>query len=138
TAAGRVGALDLGFVPQQGGKDVAGILAAAQAGEIRAVWLLSADEIDTSKLGSAFVIYQGSHGDAGAKRADVILPGASYAEKDATWVNTEGRVQLGRRAAAPPADAREDWAIIRALSEARGRDWRDENLGQLRRRLLQA
>ncbi|MFC3676653.1 NADH-quinone oxidoreductase subunit NuoG [Ferrovibrio xuzhouensis] len=137
TAAARVGALDLGFVPGQGGKDVAGILAGAQSGEIRAVYLLGADEIDTTKLGSAFVIYQGSHGDAGAKRADVILPGAAYAEKDATWVNTEGRVQLGRRAAAPPGDARDDWAIIRALSDAVGHKLPYDNLGMLRRRMLQ-
>jgi len=137
TAAARVGALDLGFVPGQGGKDVAGILAGAQAGEIKAVWLLGADEIDTSKLGSAFVIYQGSHGDAGAKRADVILPGAAYVEKDATWVNTEGRVQLGRRAAAPPGDAREDWSIIRAMSEPLGHKLPYDNLGMLRRRMLE-
>jgi len=138
TAAGRVGALDLGFVPGQGGRDVAGILAGAQAGEIKAVYLLGADEIDTTRLGQAFVIYQGSHGDAGAKRADVILPGAAYTEKDATWVNTEGRVQLGRRAAAPPGDAREDWTIIRALSEAVGHKLAYDNLGMLRRRMLQA
>lgn len=137
TAAARVGALDLGFVPGQVGKDVAGILAAAQSGEIKAVYLLGADEIDMSKLGSAFVIYQGSHGDAGARRADVILPGSAYVEKDATWVNTEGRVQLGRRAAAPPGDAREDWAIIRALSEHVGHKLPYDNLGMLRRRMLE-
>ena len=137
TAASRVGALDLGFVPANGGKDVAGILAGAQSGEIKAVYLLGADEIDTTKLGSAFVIYQGSHGDAGVKRADVILPGAAYVEKDATWVNTEGRVQLGRRAAAPPGDAREDWSIIRALSEPLGHKLAYDNLGMLRRRMLQ-
>ena len=72
-----------------------GIMAGAQAGEIDVVYLLGADEIDTSRLGNAFVIYQGHHGDAGAHRADVILPGAAYTEKDATWVNTEGRVQRG-------------------------------------------
>ena len=137
TAASRVGALDLGFVPGEGGRDVAGILAGAQAGEIKAVYLLGADEIDTARLGSAFVIYQGSHGDAGAKRADVILPGAAYVEKDATWVNTEGRVQLGRRAAATPGDAREDWTIIRALSDVLGQKLPYDNLGMLRRRMLQ-
>ena len=88
-------ALDLGFVPGAGGRDVAGILAGAQTGEIDVVYLLGADEIDTSELGNAFVIYQGHHGDAGAHRADVILPGAAYTEKDATYVNTEGRVQRG-------------------------------------------
>ncbi|SLN53564.1 NADH-quinone oxidoreductase subunit NuoG [Oceanibacterium hippocampi] len=116
-AAGRVAGLDLGLVPGEGGRDVQGILAGAAAGEIDAVYLLGADEIDMQKLGSAFVIYQGTHGDAGAHRADVILPGAAYTEKNATWVNTEGRPQLGRRAVFPPGEAREDWTIIRALSD---------------------
>ena len=82
-AASRVGGLDLGFVPGQGGRDVAGILAGAEKGEIDVVYLLGADEIDTARLGSAFVIYQGHHGDRGAARADVVLPGAAYTEKDA-------------------------------------------------------
>ena len=84
------------------------------------LYLLGADEIDTDDLGSAFVVYQGHHGDRGAARADVILPGAAYTEKDGIYVNTEGRVQLGRRATFPPGDAREDWKIIRALSAAMG------------------
>ncbi|HEX6956994.1 MAG TPA: NADH-quinone oxidoreductase subunit NuoG [Ferrovibrio sp.] len=140
TAASRVGALDLGFVPaaQNGGRDVPAIQAGALSGAVKFVYLLGADELDTAALGSAFVVYQGTHGDAGAKRADVILPGAAYTEKDATWVNTEGRVQLGRRAAVPPGDAREDWAIVRALSEAVGQKLPYDNLGQLRRRMLQA
>ncbi|MDA0787533.1 MAG: NADH-quinone oxidoreductase subunit NuoG [Proteobacteria bacterium] len=116
TAAARVGGLDLGFVPGTGGRDVAGIIAGAAAGDIELVYLLGADEIDTSGLGDAFVVYQGHHGDAGANRADVILPGAAYTEKNGTYVNTEGRVQLGRQAVQPPGDAREDWSIIRALS----------------------
>ncbi len=116
TAAARVGGLDLGFVPGDGGLDTAGIIGGAGKGDIKAVYLLGADEVDTAALGDAFVIYQGHHGDAGAHRADVILPGAAYTEKNATWVNTEGRVQLGRIAAFPPGDAREDWTIIRALS----------------------
>ncbi len=120
-AAGRVGGLDLGFVPGKGGKDTAGILKAAVAGDIKAVYLLGADEIDMDGLGDAFVIYQGHHGDAGAHRADVVLPGAAYTEKTATYVNTEGRAQLGRRATFPPGDAREDWRIIRALSGALGK-----------------
>ncbi|MFN3934159.1 MAG: NADH-quinone oxidoreductase subunit NuoG, partial [Parvibaculum sp.] len=121
TAAARVGGLDLGFVPGAGGRDVAGILDGASKGEISFVYLLGADEIDMAKLGSAFVVYQGTHGDAGAHRADVILPGAAYTEKPATWVNTEGRVQLGRRAVFPPGQAREDWAILRALSAVIGK-----------------
>ena len=120
TAAARVGGLDVGFVPDEGGRDVHGILSAASSGEIGTVVLLGADEIDMDRLGSAFVIYQGHHGDAGANRADVILPGAAYTEKNAIWVNTEGRAQLGRRAVFPPGEAREDWTIVRALSEAIG------------------
>ncbi len=120
TAAARVGGLDLGLVPGPGGRDVEGILAGAQAGEIDVVYLLGADEIDTGRLGNAFVVYQGHHGDAGAHRADVILPGATYAEKDATYVNTEGRVQRAYFACMPPGQAREDWAILRALSEVIG------------------
>ncbi len=132
TAAARVGGLDLGFVPGPGGRDVAGILDGASKGEISFVYLLGADEIDMAKLGSAFVVYQGTHGDAGAHRADVILPGAAYTEKPATWVNTEGRVQLGRRAVFPPGQAREDWAILRALSAVIGKTLPYDNLEALR------
>ncbi len=102
TAAARVGGLDLGFLPGSGGRDVEAILSGAEKGEIGLVYLLGADEIDTQRLGQAFVVYQGSHGDAGAHRADVILPGAAYTEKDATFVNTEGRVQQTRLAVFPP------------------------------------
>jgi NADH-quinone oxidoreductase subunit G len=136
-AASRVGGLDLGFVPGQGGRDVAGILAGAEKGEIDVVHLLGADEIDTARLGSAFVIYQGHHGDRGAARADVVLPGAAYTEKDACYVNTEGRVQLARRAVFPPGDAREDWAILRALSAALGKPLPYDSLAALRRSLVQ-
>ena len=116
-AASRVGGMDIGFLPGDGGRDVASIIDGAGKGEIDLVWLLGADEIDMDGLGNAFVIYQGHHGDAGAHRADVILPGAAYTEKAATWVNTEGRVQHGRRANDPPGDAREDWTILRAYSD---------------------
>jgi len=136
TAAARVGGLDLGLVPGEGGRDVAGILAGAASKEIEAVYLLAADEIDMSKLGKAFVIYQGHHGDAGANRADVILPGAAYTEKPGTYVNTEGRVQQGQRASYPPGDAREDWAILRALSERLGKPLPYDTLDQVRARLV--
>ena len=138
TAAARVGALDLGLVPGEGGRDVAGILAGAQSKEIEVVYLLAADELDTSKLGKAFVIYQGHHGDAGAHRADVILPGAAYTEKPGTYVNMEGRVQQGFRANFPPGDAREDWAILRALSERLGKTLPYDSLDQVRARLVAA
>lgn len=138
TAAARVGGLDLGLVPGPGGRNVAGILEGAESGEIEIVYLLGADEIDTSRLGDAFVIYQGHHGDAGAHRADVILPGATYAEKDATYVNTEGRVQRGYFACLPPGQAREDWAILRALSEALGHPLPVTNLGEVRAQMAAA
>ena len=138
TAAARVGGLDLGFVPGVGGKDVRGILDGAAKGEIEVVYLLGADEIDSNKLGKAFVIYQGHHGDRGAHRADVILPGAAYTEKDGLYVNTEGRVQAALRAVFPPGQAREDWTIIRALSESLGKTLPFDNLAQLRARLRDA
>jgi len=131
TAAARVAGLDLGLVPGEGGRDVAGILDGAAVGEIEVVYLLGADEIDTSKLANAFVIYQGHHGDAGAHAADVILPGAAYTEKDGTYANTEGRVQRGRRATFPPGDAREDWAILRALSDVLGKTLPYNNILEL-------
>src|SRR4029079_19657176 len=116
-AASRVAALDLGFVPAEGGRDVSGIVEGAQKGEIDFIYLLGADEFDVAHLGSAFVVYQGSHGDAGAHNANIILPGAAYTEKEGLYTNFEGRVQRARRAAFPPGEAKEDWAIIRALSD---------------------
>ncbi len=99
---------------------MAGIVDGAQKGEIDFIYLLGADEFDVAHLGRAFVVYQGSHGDAGAHHADVILPGAAYTEKDGLYVNFEGRVQRAERAAFPPGEAKEDWAILRALSEVLG------------------
>jgi NADH-quinone oxidoreductase subunit G len=121
TAASRVAGLDLRFLPGKGGRDVAGILDGASKGEIDFVYLLGADEIDMDRLGKAFVVYQGTHGDAGAHRADVILPGAAYTEKDGLYVNFEGRVQRAERAAFPVGEAKEDWAILRALSDVLGK-----------------
>jgi NADH-quinone oxidoreductase subunit G len=120
TAAARVGGLDLGFVPEAGAYDVEGILAGAERGAVEIVYLLGADEIDTARLANAFVVYQGHHGDRGAEAADVVLPGAAFTEKDATYVNTEGRVQTTNCAVFPPGDAREDWKIVRALGAALG------------------
>ncbi len=137
-AAARVGGLELGFVPGPGGLDVAGIVEGCRSGRIEFLYLLGADEIDTEDLGSAFVVYQGHHGDRGAACADVILPGAAYTEKDGLYVNTEGRVQATRRAVFPPGEAREDWKIIRALSAAVGRPLAYDSLAELRRRLYAA
>jgi NADH-quinone oxidoreductase subunit G len=136
TAAARVGGLDLGLVPEAEGRDVAGILAGAQKREIEVVYLLAADEFDTKGLAKAFVIYQGHHGDAGAHRADVVLPGAAYTEKPGTYVNTEGRAQEAFRTVYPPGDAREDWAILRALSEALGKTLPYDTIDQVRARLV--
>ncbi|WP_341823513.1 NADH-quinone oxidoreductase subunit NuoG [Wolbachia endosymbiont (group A) of Agelastica alni] len=116
-AAARVGGLDVGFVPEKGGKDTNQILEHTEGGEIEVIYLLGADEIDTSKLENTFVIYQGHHGDKGAHVADVILPGATYTEKYATYVNTEGRVQRTNLAVFPPGEAKEDWLIIKNLSQ---------------------
>ena len=116
TAASRVGGLMISCVPGEGGASTNEILAGVKNGKIETLYLLGADELNTDDLGDAFVIYQGHHGDAGAHRADIILPGTAYTEKNAIFVNTEGRVQLAKRATFPPGQAREDWAIIRALS----------------------
>ncbi len=115
-AASRVGGIDIGFVPHDGGVCSADQIALAGKGELDVLFLLGADEYDTAAMGKAFVVYIGTHGDAGAHRADVILPGATYTEKSGTYVNTEGRVQMTNRAVFPPGEAKEDWAIIRALS----------------------
>src|SRR5271166_548622 len=133
SAATRVGALDLGFVPHQGGLDAS---AMSKAGALDVLYNLGADEIDVAP--GAFVIYQGTHGDRGAARADVILPGAAYTEKSGLYVNTEGRVQMASRAAFPPGEAREDWAVVRALSEAMGKKLPYDSLPALRQALFAA
>ena len=135
TAASRVGGLDIGFIPDDKNINVNKILAAAKTGNIKAIYLLAADEIDTKALEKTFVIYQGHHGDAGATCADVILPGSAYSEKSASYVNLEGRVQITKRAIYAPGDAKEDWAIIRALSETLGQKLGYDNLSQLRIKL---
>jgi NADH-quinone oxidoreductase subunit G len=133
TAAARVGALDLGFVP---GEDGRGAAQMTQAGALDVLFLLGADEIDVES--GAFVAYVGTHGDRGAHRADVILPGAAYPEKSAIYVNTEGRVQTAARASFPPGDAREDWAILRALSDVLGHRLPYDSMGELRRAMFAA
>jgi len=128
TAAARVAGLDLGFVPGKGGKDVAGILGSG----MDFVYLLGADECDLSRLGSAFVVYQGSNGDRGAERADVVFPAAAYTEKSATYVNTEGRAQQTVRAVYPPGSAKEDWKILRELSQRAGNTLPYDTITELR------
>jgi NADH-quinone oxidoreductase subunit G len=134
-AAARVGALDIGFLPGHGAKSTAQML----GGGVDVLWLLGADELDTKAIGAGtFVIYQGHTGDAGAARADLILPGAAYTEKDGTYVNTEGRVQQARLAMKPPGDAREDWRILRAISAYLGHALPYDTLLELRAHLAQA
>jgi NADH-quinone oxidoreductase subunit G len=133
TAAGRVGALDVCALPSDNGKNTAGILNAARNRAVDVLFLAGADEINTEGWGETFVVYMGTHGDRGAHRADVILPAAAYTEKSVTYVNTEGRAQMTTRAAFPPGDAREDWAILRALSEALGVTQSWNNMDELRR-----
>jgi NADH-quinone oxidoreductase subunit G len=120
TSASRVGGLDIGFVPGKGGADTAAMLKKAEAKELDLLYLLGADELDFAHTDKTFIVYQGHHGDQGAHHASVILPGSTYMEKNATYVNTEGRMQQTQAATAPPGDAKEDWRIIRALSEACG------------------
>jgi NADH-quinone oxidoreductase subunit G len=118
TAAGRVGALDVCALPGDGGMNTRQMLAAADVAEIDLLLLMGADELPMLQIGdTTYVIYIGSHGDAGAHRADIILPAAAYTEKSVTYVNTEGRPQMTMRAAFPPGEAREDWSILRALSQ---------------------
>lgn len=112
-----------------------GANASAQLAGMDVLFLLGADELDFSKKGAKFTVYIGSHGDAGAHNADVILPGAAYTEKSGTWVNTEGRVQMGNRAGFAPGEAREDWAIIRALSDVLGNKLPFDSLSALRAKL---
>jgi len=128
TAASRVGGIDLGFVPREN----------FNLSDMDIVYLLGADEINFNDLSDAFVIYQGHHGDAGAHRADVILPGAAYTEKNATYVNLEGRVQRTQLASFPVGDAKEDWAIIRALSAKLGQELPFNSLADLRIKMIKS
>jgi len=127
TAAARVGGLDLGLVPGEGG-----VAAAKMLSEMDVLFLLGADELDFTRNAAGFTVYIGSHGDNGAHHADVILPAATYTEKSGTYVNTEGRVQLANRAGFAPGDAKEDWAILRALSDALGHKLPFDSLPELR------
>jgi len=124
-AASRMGGLMLGYA-QQGG--IADVIAASP----KLAFFLGADEVDFARFAGSFKVYVGHHGDMGAAAADVILPGASYAEKSGTYVNLEGRVQRGARAVFPPGDAREDWTIFRALSAVLGKTLPFDTIEELR------
>ena len=132
-SASVVGALDIGFVPGEGGLSATQM---AATGALDVLFSLGADEIDVAD--GAFVVYIGTHGDRGAHRADVILPGAAYTEKSSLYVNTEGRVQMANRASFPPGEAREDWAILRALSDVLGKKLPFDSLTALRQAIFKA
>ncbi|MEM9370847.1 MAG: molybdopterin-dependent oxidoreductase, partial [Pseudomonadota bacterium] len=127
TAASRVGGMDIGFAHPDG----LGCLDGAAM-----IWNLGADECVSPE--GAFVVYQGHHGDRGAHRADVILPGAAYTEQSGLFVNTEGRVQMAARAGFPPGEAKEDWAILRAASTHLGQTLPFNSLAALRAALFEA
>jgi len=131
-AASRVAGLDMGFVPGEGGLTVAEML---KPDALDVLFLLGADEVNAT-ASNAFRVYLGSHGDHGAHGADVILPGAAYTEKSGIYVNTEGRVQMAERVVFPKGDAKEDWAILRALSERVGHKLPYDTIGQLRQNLM--
>jgi len=128
-SASRMAGLILGYA-QPGG------IADLEAANPELVLLLGADEVAADRFKGAFKVYIGHHGDNGARQADLVLPGAAYAEKHGTYVNTEGRVQRGEKAAFAPGEAREDWAILRAVSELAGKKLPFDNFAQLRARMV--
>ena len=129
TAASRMAGLVLGYA-QPGG------LADIEAAAPQVVLLLGADEVAADRFAGAFKVYIGHHGDAGASGADLVLPGAAYAEKHGIWINLEGRVQRGERAVFAPGEAREDWAILRAVSELAGKKLPFDSFDQLRKKMI--
>jgi NADH-quinone oxidoreductase subunit G len=128
-SASRMAGLILGYAQPGGIADI-------EAASPELVLLLGADEVVADRFKGAFKVYIGHHGDAGARQADLVLPGATYAEKHGTYVNTEGRVQRGEKAAFPPGEAREDWAILRAVSELTGKTLPFDNFAQLRAQMV--
>lgn len=133
-AAARVGGLDIGFVPGDGCADINELLHKSE--DFGVLYLLAADEVDMSLISSDVVIYQGHHGDNGAHRADIVLPGCTYVEKDCTYVNTEGRPQVCRAAVTPPAMALPDWQIIYKISAELGVGLGYSSLSALRSKMM--
>jgi len=129
TSASRMASLVLGYAQKAGLADI-------EKAKPELVLLLGADEMPADRLEGAYKIYIGHHGDNGARQADLVLPGAAYAEKHGTYVNTEGRVQRGEKAAFPPGDAREDWSILRAVSELAGKTLPFDSFAQLRQQMV--
>ena len=135
SSASRVGALEVGFVPGNKGFNTKDIIDGVASNHIKLLWLLGVDDINLNKKPNTFVVYQGHHGDKGAEIADLILPGSAYTEKDATYLNTEGRVQRTNAAVSPPGEAKEDWKIIRAFSAFVDKVLPYDNISELRKRL---
>ena len=135
SSANRVGALEVGFVPGNKGFNTKDIIDGVASNHIKLLWLLGVDDINLNKKPNTFVVYQGHHGDKGAEIADLILPGSAYTEKDATYLNTEGRVQRTNAAVSPPGEAKEDWKIIRAFSAFVDKVLPYDNISELRKRL---
>jgi NADH-quinone oxidoreductase subunit G len=129
TSASRMASLVLGYAQKGGIADI-------ETANPELVLLLGADEMPADRLSGAYKVYIGHHGDNGARQADLILPGATYAEKHGTYVNTEGRVQRGEKAAFPPGEAREDWSILRAVSELAGKKLSFDSFAQLRQQMV--
>ncbi|HEX3422864.1 MAG TPA: NADH-quinone oxidoreductase subunit NuoG [Sphingomicrobium sp.] len=129
TSASRMASLVLGYAQKRGLGDI-------EAAKPELALLLGADEMPGDRLDGAYKVYIGHHGDNGARQADLVLPGAAYTEKHGTYVNTEGRVQRGERAAFPPGEAREDWAILRAVSELAGKTLPFDSFPQLRQQMV--
>jgi NADH-quinone oxidoreductase subunit G len=128
-SASRMAGLILGYAQKGGIADI-------EAAKPDLVLLLGADEVASNRFAGAYKVYIGHHGDAGARQADLVLPGATYAEKHGTYVNTEGRVQRSEKAAFPPGEAREDWAILRAVSELAGKKLKFDSFAQLRAAMI--
>ena len=128
-SASRMAGLILGYAQKGGITDL-------EAAAPELVLMLGADEVAADRFKGAYKVYIGHHGDRGAKQADLILPGATYAEKHGTYVNTEGRVQRGEKAAFPPGEAREDWAILRAVSQLAGKKLPFDSFAELRKQMI--
>ena len=138
TAASRPGAMEIGFLPGEGGKDLDKIIDCYKKGDISTLFLLGADEIEISEKTDCFVIYQGHHGDKGANIADLILPSPSFNEQNGLFINTEGRIQESIRATFPIGEAKEDWEIISLISKKMGLENIDNSFEDLRSSLFQS
>ncbi len=132
-SASRIGALDMGCY--QSSRSLKDIYADAESGSLKLLFSFGADEIDYSKFQNTKIIYMGSHGDRGASNADLILPSAAYTEKDAIYINTEGRLQYAYQASFPPSEAKTDWKIINQISEMLNLNWGFVTLDDVRKKI---